>query len=44
MKISKIETLRLSEHPNCLWVRIHTADGLIGLGETFYISRRGRGS
>ncbi len=37
MKIAKIETLRLSEHPHCLWVRVHSDDGLIGLGETFYI-------
>jgi galactonate dehydratase len=25
--------------PNNLWVRIHTADGLVGLGETYYLPR-----
>jgi L-alanine-DL-glutamate epimerase-like enolase superfamily enzyme len=37
MQITKIETLRLAEHPNILWVQIHTSDGLVGLGETYYI-------
>jgi galactonate dehydratase len=37
MKITKIETIRLAEHPNLLWVHIHTSDGLKGVGETFYI-------
>jgi len=37
MKIVRIETIRLAEHPNLLWVQIHTSDGLKGLGETFYI-------
>lgn len=37
MKITAIETVRLSEHPNTLWVRVHAADGLIGLGETYYL-------
>ena len=37
MRISKIETLRWPEHPNTLWVHVHTTDGLIGLGETYYI-------
>jgi galactonate dehydratase len=37
MKIVKIETLRLPEHPNSLWVHLHTADGLIGLGETYHV-------
>jgi len=38
MKITKIETIRLEEHPNpnILWVRVHTDDGLVGLGETFW--------
>ncbi|NEU30460.1 mandelate racemase/muconate lactonizing enzyme family protein [bacterium LRH843] len=34
MEITKIETIRAPEHPNLLWVRIHTDEGLIGLGET----------
>lgn len=36
MKIEAVETLRLAEHPNLLWVRIHTSDGLTGLGETYF--------
>jgi galactonate dehydratase len=36
MKIAKVETLRVDEHPNLLWVRLHTDEGPIGLGETFY--------
>ena len=36
MKVSAIETVRLEEFPNLLWVQIHTDEGLIGLGETFY--------
>jgi L-alanine-DL-glutamate epimerase-like enolase superfamily enzyme len=36
MKITALETLRAAEHPNLLWVRVHTDAGLIGLGETFY--------
>ncbi|HVE51786.1 MAG TPA: mandelate racemase/muconate lactonizing enzyme family protein [Ramlibacter sp.] len=35
MKIRQLETLRLGEFPNILWVRVHTDDGLVGLGETF---------
>jgi L-alanine-DL-glutamate epimerase-like enolase superfamily enzyme len=36
MKITALETLRLDEFPNVLWVRIKTDAGLVGLGETFY--------
>lgn len=36
MKIVAIETIRLDEFPNLLWVHVHTDDGLIGLGEAFY--------
>src|SRR5207248_2663353 len=36
-KITKIETIRCAAFPNVIWVRIHSSDGLIGLGETFYI-------
>jgi galactonate dehydratase len=35
MKIVKVETIRLGEFPNLLWVRLHTDQGLVGLGETF---------
>ncbi len=37
MNITALETLRLPEHPNLIWVRVHTSEGLIGLGETYYI-------
>ncbi len=37
MNITAIETLRLPEHPNTLWVQVHTTEGLTGLGETFYV-------
>lgn len=36
VKITAIETLRTEEFSNVLWVRLHTDEGLIGLGETFY--------
>jgi L-alanine-DL-glutamate epimerase-like enolase superfamily enzyme len=36
MKITSIETLRVGEFANLLWVRVHTDAGVIGLGETFY--------
>jgi L-alanine-DL-glutamate epimerase-like enolase superfamily enzyme len=36
MKITAIETLRLAEFFNLLWVRVYTDAGITGLGETFY--------
>lgn len=39
MKITRLETIWLDDQPNTTWVRIHTDDGLIGLGETFYVPR-----
>src|SRR5689334_24213692 len=38
MKITQIETVRLEEYPNpnILWVQVHTDEGLMGLGETFW--------
>ena len=35
MKITAVETLRLQEFANLVWVRLHTDEGLVGLGETF---------
>lgn len=35
MKITAIETIRLRDLPNLIWVEIHTDEGLVGLGETF---------
>ncbi|MGC2399305.1 MAG: mandelate racemase/muconate lactonizing enzyme family protein [Acidobacteriaceae bacterium] len=37
MRIVKVETIRNTALPQVLWVQIHTEDGLIGLGETFYL-------
>ncbi|WP_375570557.1 mandelate racemase/muconate lactonizing enzyme family protein [Ahrensia marina] len=36
MKITAVETIRVAERPNLLWVQVHTDEGLIGLGETFF--------
>lgn len=36
MKITAVETLRLEEHSTLLWVRIHTDEGITGLGETWF--------
>jgi L-alanine-DL-glutamate epimerase-like enolase superfamily enzyme len=36
MKITAIETIRTEELPNILWVQVHTDEGLVGLGETFF--------
>jgi galactonate dehydratase len=39
MKITGLETIRVKEFPNILWVQIHTDEGLIGLGETFFLAQ-----
>ena len=39
MKITRIETIRLGRRPHSLWPRIHTDEGLTGLGETSYTPR-----
>jgi galactonate dehydratase len=36
MQITAIDTVRIAEFPSLLYVRVHTDDGLIGLGETFF--------
>lgn len=36
MKILRIETLECRTYPNLLWVQVHTDEGLVGLGETFF--------
>ncbi len=36
MRISKIETIRVNERPNLLWLHVHTDEGITGLGETFF--------
>jgi galactonate dehydratase len=35
VKVTAIETIRLGEFPNLIWVRLKTDEGLTGLGETF---------
>ncbi len=39
MKITRLETLRLGEFPNLVWLRVHTDEGVIGLGETSYAAQ-----
>jgi galactonate dehydratase len=36
MRIERVETLYSPTYPNLLWLQLHTDDGLVGLGETFY--------
>ena len=36
MKITRLETLQLSEFPHLLWLQVHTDNGIIGTGETFW--------
>lgn len=35
--IARIETLRLADQPNVLWVEVTDASGRTGLGETYYL-------
>ena len=35
MKITALETIRLAEFGNLIWLRVHTSEGVTGLGETF---------
>ena len=39
MKITALETIRVDEFSNILWVRVHTDGGIVGIGETFYSPR-----
>ena len=36
MKITAIETIRMAERPNLIWLQVETDSGLKGLGETFF--------
>jgi galactonate dehydratase len=36
MKITRLETIRISEFPQLLWLQIGTDEGITGLGETFF--------
>lgn len=35
MKITRLETIRIADFPQLLWLHVHTDEELIGLGETF---------
>jgi len=35
MKITSLETIRIAEFPQLIWLHVHTDEGLTGLGETF---------
>ena len=36
MKVTGLETVLLGEFPNLCYVRVHTDEGVSGLGETFF--------
>ncbi len=36
MKITQIETIRVGQFPDLIFVQVHTDNGIIGLGETWY--------
>jgi len=36
VKITQIETIRVGEYPGIIWVQVHTNEGVVGLGETWY--------
>lgn len=36
MKITQIETIRVGQFPDLIFVQVHTDSGIIGLGETWY--------
>ena len=38
MRIVSLETVRVAERPNLLWVQVATDEGLVGLGETFFLA------
>ena len=42
MKVTEVETIQIGEFPNLLHARIHTDEGLVGLGETFCAGASGR--
>jgi galactonate dehydratase len=35
MKITGLETIRIEEFGNLIWLQVHTSEGIVGLGETF---------
>ncbi len=43
MKITKIETIHVEDYPHILFVAVHTDEGLVGYGDTFYMTDALRG-
>lgn len=39
MRIEAIETISTAEFENILWLKVHTDEGIVGLGETFFMPR-----
>jgi galactonate dehydratase len=39
VQVVQLDTLRLGEFPNILFVLVHTDEGMVGLGETFFGAR-----
>ena len=39
MRIQALETLSTTEFENILWLKVHTDEGVVGLGETFFMPR-----
>src|SRR5579871_1346028 len=36
LKITKVETIRLQSRATLIWLRVHTDDGVVGLGESWF--------
>jgi galactonate dehydratase len=36
VRITKLETIRIAEFPQLVWLRVYTDEGMTGLGETFF--------
>lgn len=36
MRITALETIRIADRPNLIWIQVHTDEGITGLGETFF--------
>jgi len=39
MKITALETVSAAEFENILWLKVHTDEGIVGLGESFFMPR-----
>lgn len=42
MKITRIETIRLAEFPNVIWIQVHTDAGHVGLAVRLKLGLRDR--